>query len=178
MAYITPITDRDAADIAAQNSKAYWNAADWERVYNNSRLTRDLTEILLSAPIAFTHLPTVTVATVPYGADFTNFLAFLTNIETLRLAVVGESIPGTSTEINDNWIPGRDQDAPDYMDANLWESTIDAIWEYYNGPDLLVCPTLTGDLTITTGNQAIYVDCIDCADFNIDLQGTANLFII
>ena len=178
MAYITPVTDRDAADIAAQNSKAFWNVADWERVYNNSRITRDLTEILLSTPIAFTLLSTVTTAIVPYGADFTNFLAFLINIETLRLAVAGESIPGTSTEIKDDWIPGRDQDAPDYIDVNLWESTIDAIWDYWNGDSLPVCPTLTGDLTITTGNQAIYIDCIDCADYNIDLQGTANLFII
>jgi hypothetical protein len=175
MAYVTPITDRSQADIIAQNSKAYWNVADFERVYRNSQLANALAEIELDTPIDFDILTAPTITTIPAVVDFNTFLA---NIERLRLAVVGESIPGTETEIKDDYIAGTGQDAPDYHDANLWESTIDAIWEHFNGPDLEVCPTLTADLTVTTGNNQIYVDCLDMANFDVDLQGTANLYII
>lgn len=176
MAYVTPvITDRTATDIANKTSKAYWNVADWIRVYGNSEVTNSLTEIMLNTPIQFDLLTAPTTTTIPTVADFNTFLA---NIERTRVAVQSESIPGTGSEIKDDWAAGASESAPTYINANLWESTIDAIWNHWNGGDLEVCPTLTADLTITTGNREIYIDCLDAADFNIDLQGTAQLFII
>jgi len=174
MAYVTAVTDRDAADIVARNSKAFWNVADWTRVYNNTLLVYSLIEAhgsiftptLLSSPV---------ITTIPSVTDFNLFLA---NIENIRAAVSGEPISGISIAIKTDWIAGPGQPAPKYSDANLWESTLDAIWNYYGGPSLPVCPTLAADLTITTGNQGVYVDCIDAANFDIDLQGTANLYII
>lgn len=36
---------------------------------------------------------------------------------------------------------------------------------------------LTANLTVTTGNNQTYIDCLDMFDFNADLQGSANLII-
>jgi hypothetical protein len=175
MAYVTAVTDRTAADLVAMNSKAYWNVADWTRVYGNSLLTRYLAEIMLPGSIAFTDLGSPTTATIEVASEFNLFLA---NIEALRVAVAGESIAGTTTPIKDDYAAGPAVDAPDYLDANLWESTIDAIWQHFDGPDLLACPTLSGNLTVTTGNNQIYIDCLNMSTFDADLQGTANLYII
>lgn len=173
MSYVTPITDRTAADIAALNSKAYWNVADWTRVYGNSQLVNSLAAIMLDDVIAFTLLSTPTTTTIPSVTDFNNFL---TNIETVRLAVAGEAISGTTTSIKDDYVAGVGQEAPDYIDANLWESTLDAIWDHWSGDSLEVCPTLTTDVTVST--LKIYVDCVDMADFNITINGTDILAII
>ena len=175
MAYVTAIFDRTATDITNKTSKAYFNVADWERVYGNSQVTSSLAEIMLDTAIDFDLLAAPTVTTVP---NVTDFNMFLTNIETLRAAVQSESIPGTGSAIKTDWVAGASEPSPSYINANLWESTIDAIWNYWDGGDLEVCPTLAADLTVTTGNRKIYVDCLDCADFNVDLQGTAQLFII
>lgn|SRR5574341_403662 len=176
MPYTTPIKDRTITDITNRTSKAFINVADWVRIYYNARYTSGLASIKLGSNIVFN-----VVAPDPVITDFPNetkFNTLLNNIELMRLAVIGLSIPGALTEIKDDYVAGINEEAPDYVDVNLWESTIDAIWDYYNGDALPVCPTLTADLTITDGNYAIYVDCIDAADFNIDLQGSGNLYII
>ncbi len=175
MSYTTPVTDRTYADIAARNSKAYMNAADWQRIKNNEQVTRNLSEILLSISVSATLIADVTTASIPTVSTVN---ALLTNIENLRLAVAGESITGTSTEIKDDWAAGLSGTSPTFADVNLWESTIHAIWTYINGAIYDNCPTLTVNLTVTTGNQEIYIDCLDAADYNIDLQGTAKLYII
>jgi len=175
MSYTTAVKDRTLADIAARNSKAYFNVADWTRIKNNELVTRNLAEILLSIGVSATTIADVTTASIP---TVTEFNALLTNIENLRLAVAGESITGTSTEIKDDYTAGLSGTSPTWQDANLWESTIDAIWVYINGAIYDNCPTLTVDLTITTGNQQIYIDCLDAVNYNIDLQGTAKLYII
>lgn len=175
MSYVTPVTDRTYADLVALNSKAYMNVVDWARIYGNSRLVNSLAAIELATGIQFNILSIPTTTTIPSATDV-NTLAG--NIERARLAVVGESIPGTSTEIKDDYIAGAGEMAPKYTDVNLWESTLDAIWEYYNGPDLDVCPTLSADLTILTGAQEIYVDCINPGNFEIIIQGTGELHII
>ena len=175
MAYVTAITDRVLSDITTPTSKGYWNIADWTRVYGNSQLVNSLAAIMLDTPIVFNTLTAPTITTIPSVTDFNTFLA---NIERLRLAVAGESIVGTGTEIKDDYTAGTGYESPDYVDANLWESTLDAIWNHYNGPTLDECPILSTDLTILTGAQEIYIDCLDMADYNADLQGTANLYII
>lgn len=175
MSYTTPITDRTYADVVARNSKAYLNAADWQRIKNNEQVTRNLAELLLSISVNATTIADVTTAEIPTA---TTVNALLTNLENLRLAVAGESITGTTTEIKDDWAPGISGTTPTFSDVNLWESTIHAIWLHINGAIYDNCPTLTVNLTITTGNQQIYIDCLDTVDYNIDLQGTAKLYII
>ncbi len=175
MSYITAVKDRTLADIAARNSKAYFNVADWTRIKNNEQVTRNLAEILLSISVSATTIGDVETTNIP-TASILN--ALLTNIENLRLAVAGESIPGTDTEIKDDWGSGISSTTPTWQDANLWESTIDAIWVYINGAIYDNCPTLTVDLTVTNGNQQIYIDCLDANSYNIDLQGNAALYII
>jgi hypothetical protein len=167
MAYVTAVTNRTAA--------SFWNVADWARVYGNSQLVSALAEIELGSPIAFTSLTAPTITTIPAVADFNLFLA---NIENIRVAVVGESIPGTLIAIKDDWEAGPDKTSLSYGHANLWESTLDAIWSYYNGASLPVCPILSSDLTITTGNTYIVVDCLDANGFNITIQDGATLAII
>ena len=175
MSYTTPITDRTYADIAARNSKAYFNVVDWTRIKDNEQVTRNLAEILLSISVSANYIPDVTTLTIPTAAEI-NLL--LTNIENLRLAVAGESIVGTTTEIKDDWAPGISGTSPTIIDVNLWESTIDAIWTYIHGAIYDNCPTLTIDLTVTTGNREIYIDCLDTDNYQVDLQGTATLYII
>jgi len=171
MSYVTAITDRVLSDITTPTSKGYFNVVDWNRVYGNAQVTSSLVEILLSIPIVFNTVAEPTITTIP-TANGVN--ALTGNIERLRLEVITD-LPALTTEIKDDWGGTL---SPKYTDVNLWESTIDAIWDYYNGASYTVCPTLSADLTITTGNQGIYIDCIDAVDYNIDLQGTANLYII
>jgi hypothetical protein len=175
MAYTTPITDRTLADVQAHNAKGYFNVADWQRIYGNSQLVNSLVAIRIDTPITFALLTTPTITTIPSVTEFNIFLA---NIEEIRLNVDGEPIPGIAIPIKCDWVAGVGQRAPDYSQANLWEKMLDAIWTYYNGPSLSVCPTLSSDLTVVTGANAIYVDCIDMANFNIDIQGTGNLYIL
>jgi len=175
MAYITAITNRTIEDVRNKTSKAYFNIADWERIYNNTFLTKNLAEILLSSGITLSTLSVPTITTIPTAA---NFNALLTNIETLRLAVISESITGAQTEINDAWEAGLLKTAPDWEDANLWESTIDAIWVHFDGGTYPVCISLTGNLTVTNGNYYIAIDCIDANNYEISLEGDAALYII
>jgi hypothetical protein len=170
MTYTTAISDRVLSDITTPTAKGYMNVLDWVRIYENSKLVNSLAAIMLATPIVFTYITAPTTSTI--AGTYALFNALLINIELIRLAVVALSIAGTSTVIE------SDIQSFDYVDVNLWESTLDAIWNYYDGPALEVCPTLTGNLTVTTGNNAIYVDCLDMADYNVDLQGTANLYII
>lgn len=176
MGYVTPIKDRTATDIANRTSKAFVNVADWIRIYYNAQYTSSLASIQLGSNIVFN-----AVTPDPVTTDFPSVIKFntlLNNIELIRLAVIALSISGTSTEIKDDYVAGINEEAPDYIDVNLWESTIDAIWDHYSGDALEVCPTLTANLTVTTGTNKIYVDCLDTADFDVDIQGTGNLYII
>lgn len=171
--YTTPITDRTAADITAKNSKAYFNVADWIRIYRNAQLTSSLVEIFVNAQKLFLTVPTPTISTIPSGIAF-NTLLF--NIETLRTASpTFEAI--APNEISYNWLSGAGRNAPKYTDVNLWETTIHAIWTYLNGSSYPTCPTLSADLVLLTATSAIYIGCIDEGAYDIDLQGTSKLFI-
>lgn len=174
MSYITAITDRTAADIAALNSKAYINIADWSRIYGNSRLTSLLAAILRDEVILFdvVTMPAVSDNPQTAGGKLNTILA---NIERLRLAVADEAIAGALVEIKDDWELGPDKESPKYTHANIWESTVDAIWEFYGGPALEVCPTLSADLTLIA--DYIVVDCIDTNGHTLDTNGHT-LYII
>ena len=177
MSYVTAITDRVLSDVTTPTSKGLFNVADWTRVYGNAKITTELTEVMLETPITFNAVTSPTTSTALVSL-YTMFNTLLANIERLRLAVAGESIPGTSTEIVDDWTPGPNEDSPDYTDVNLWESTVDAIWDYWGGGDLDVDMVLAEDLIIPTATQLIVVDSIDTAGYNIDIQGTGKLYII
>src|SRR3990172_3602404 len=172
MAYVTAVTDRTALDITNRTSKAFMNVADWVRVYGNAELVNSLTSIMANVLITFGQLAIPTITSIP---SVTGVNTLAGNIEATRLAAVADGATGISTEIKDNYIGGAQGDSPKYTDINLWESTLDAIWNYYDGASLDVCPTLTGNLTITTGNQLIVVDCIDIDGFSIILEGTGIL---
>lgn len=175
MAYIEPVTDRSAEDIANKTSKAFWNVEDFERVYGNSLLINGYVSILLEDNIPFTGLSIPTVETIPNADDFN---AFLENIENLRETCASEGVAGISMPIKQDYVAGLGSRTPTYEDANLWESTLDAIWVHFGGPDLEVCPTLTSGTTINDGNRWIIVDCLDMEDFNLALDGSAQLIIL
>lgn len=174
MSYVTPVKDRVLSDVTTPTAKGYLNVADFVRIYGNARLTSALASIELGTSIAFTFVSAPTTTTTE--GIYTMLNTLLSSVETLRLAMVA-LIP-TLTEVKDDWTPGPNEDAPDYTDANLWETTIDAIWDYYSGDNLVVCPTLTENLTILTGETVVYVDCLETDGYDIDIQGTGALHII
>jgi hypothetical protein len=172
MSYITPVTDRTQVDIVAQNSKAYFNIVDWQRIYNNARLMIDVCNVIGNESLGWDIITEPTMNTIPSVTDFNTLLE---NIELARQAV---NLAATPSAIKYDWGAGIEKRSPKFTDVNLWEIVIDAIWNHFNGGSISICPTLSSDLTVTTGNNAIYIDCLDCANFNVDLQGTANLYII
>lgn len=168
--YVTPITDRAATDVdATPTSKGYFNVADWTRIYGNAKLTVSLAAIMLPASLPWT---TITAPTITSFPTVTDFDALLLSIETMRAAV---AIPAAAVAIKDDYIAGVNEEAPDYNDVNLWESTIDAIWLYYDGDLIEVCPSLSADLTLTT--DYIVIDCIDTNGHTLDTNGHT-LYII
>lgn len=175
MSYTTPVTDRTLADIAARNSKAYFNVTDWTRIYRNAQIVNSLVEIYEEeGPISFPSVTTQTTAAIPALADFN---ALLLSIETCRLKNIAFYIIAT-TSIKHDWVAGYGQLAPTYSDVNLWEFTINVMWEFENNQyNFEVCPTLLSNLTLNN-TRKVYIDCLDAANYEIDLQSTAELYII
>jgi len=126
MAYTTPITDRDTADILAQNSKAFLNVSDWTRIYNNAVAVHDLFTAL-TIWITFNTLALPTTVTVPKKTTFLNLL--LANIERMRLWVAtnapGEITDSSFVEIKDDWDEGFLAAAPNFTHVNSWEQVLD-----------------------------------------------------
>lgn len=174
MAYTTPVKDRVLSDVTTPTSKGYFNASDWTRIYNNARLTSALTFIQAGGTENFTLITAPTTATIPAVTMFVNLTA---NIEQIRARMEAAALL-TLPSIKTDWVAGAGSVAPNYQHVNQWESTIDSIWDYWNGDALLVCPSLSANLTVLTGTTAIYVDCIDSNGFNIEVQGTGKLYII
>ena len=128
MSYTTPITDRSAADIAAKNSKAFFNVSDWTRIYNNSSETNSAIDTALGLSIAFTTLTTPTNATIPTVSEINSFLA---NIERMRSALSSNIADSEFVEIKDDWIAGQSNSAPNYTHVNSWGKVIDIIYQVY-----------------------------------------------
>lgn len=176
MGYTTPITDRVLSDVTTPTSKGYFNVADWTRIYNNARLTSSLTFIQAGGTEAFTPITAPTTSTIP-TLFISMFQTLTANIEQFRARMQAAALL-TLPSIKTDWLAGAGNVAPNYQHVNQWESTIDAIWDYWSGDSLLVCPSLSANLTIPTGTTAIYVDCIDSNGHNIEVQGTGKLYII
>ena len=122
MAWTTPITDRTAADIAAQNSKAFWNVADWTRVYNNARETNAKLASEFGASITLDTLATPTTTTIQ---NITEMNVIPKNIELMRSWVVNNTVfypAELDTEIKDDYSAGQSETAPNYVNVNRWEN--------------------------------------------------------
>lgn len=129
MPYVTAITDRTAADIAAKTSKAYFNVADWDRIEDNSIFVKD--ELITYAGVVLVFTGTTSAPTTSSFPDVNTFNQLLENIEYLRQAALsvipnlaGES--GFSAVFHD-WVEGVQEVAPDYQDVNQWEKVMDLI---------------------------------------------------
>lgn len=174
MSYTTPVTNRTAADIAARNNKAYFNVADWTRIYRNAQLVNSLVEISVGAANSFPVIAAPVVTDMPSVTTFNTLLLSIENFRTASAPI--EAV--APTEIKHDWIAGVGQPTPKYTDVNLWETTINAIWVYLSGSSYAMCPTLSADLTLATATTEIYINCIDTSTHIIDLQGTSKLFIL
>lgn len=129
MPYVTAITDRTAADIAAKTSKAYFNVADWDRIEDNSIFVKD--ELITYAGVVIVFTGTTSAPTTSSFPDVGTFNRLLENIEYLRQAALSV-IPTLAGQSGFNavffaWQAGARYDAPDYQDVNQWEKVIDLI---------------------------------------------------
>lgn len=124
MRYITPITDRSAGDVVNGITKAFFNVADWNRIHNNSKVTKALVDFILSIDIPYSTVFSPTTVAVP---TITELNTLLQNIENIR---VTEGLPSISglTEIKTNWDEGYGAESPSYIEVNQWESILDSIY--------------------------------------------------
>ena len=128
MAYVTAITDRTQSDIALQNSKAYFNVADWVRIYGNSQEVKSHLISEFGASIVLLALTSPSTATIP---DTTNTNKLLANIEVLRVWVVsnlGFYPTELDTEIVDDYSAGQNETSPNFSDVNRWENHLDLMY--------------------------------------------------
>jgi len=129
MKYIEPVIDRSAEDVANRTVKAFFNVADWQRIYNNEQVTRLLVEFLRGVSIDFDTLSAVTTATI---ADAAALNTLLLNIERIRLESELTFMPGMDAVASD-WGVGTGADSPDYLDANHWEEVLHIIFNMLPG---------------------------------------------
>lgn len=124
MSYTTPIYDRTAEDITSLTSKAYFNVADWARIYDNAEAAHALVESLLNIIVVFDEVVPPTMETI---ASVTALNTLLANIERLRLASTLPAIIGL-VAIKYTWLAGANEEVPDYSIVNSWEQVIDIIY--------------------------------------------------
>lgn len=123
MKYIEPITDRTITDVTNKTAKAYFNIADWIRVYNNAEMTNYLIGWLLEQSITFDTVAVPTISTIPTAASLNTLLE---NIERIRVTAGLPIITGL-TELKTDWASGSSAESPDYLDANTWELVMDLL---------------------------------------------------
>ena len=121
MAWITPITDRTATDIATKTSKAYINVADWSRIFGNMNEVNDLM-VGLGMITDITSLIAPDIDTFPWADDI---LDLQTNIYNLGVELLHEN-PGVVTlaALTKNFTGGMGGVMPTYIDVNNWESNL------------------------------------------------------
>lgn len=122
--YITPIYDRTASDITSQTAKAFFNVADWVRIYGNAEIVNEVINTLLSIGVTFDTVTTPTITTIPTVTQLNTLLA---NIERIRVAACLPEITGL-TAITSAWTAGSSADAPTYLDVNEWEQVLDIVF--------------------------------------------------
>ena len=167
MSYVTPVKNHTAT--------SYFNVADWTRVYGNSRLASFLAAIMLDEAIAFTAVTAPTVATNP-STILSMVNSLCANIEAARLAMA--ALLPALTEVKDDWTAGQAATPPNYSHVNQWETTIDAIWDYYDGDNLEVCPDLAANLVVGTGEVQIFVGCVNTNGYDITINDTGVMHVI
>jgi hypothetical protein len=123
MKYINPIYDRTATDITNKTAKAYFNIADWIRIYGNAEICNYVVTWMLGIGITFTTIGEPTITTIPSVTDLNTLL---TNIERMRLESGLPAITGLKT-LSTTWLSGTSAIAPDYDDVNDWEKNIHLI---------------------------------------------------
>jgi hypothetical protein len=124
MAWVTPITDRTQSDIVARNSKAFFNVADWQRIYDDTQYVANQVASLLGISVTLTSLSTPTITTIPAVADINTLIA---NVETVKAAILGYyALTGTNV-LKTDWAVGVDQPSPNYVIVNLWENNLDVM---------------------------------------------------
>lgn len=126
MPYVAGIFDRTQTDIDNRTSKAYIDQGDWIRIYNNSLIVRNLIEPILGLSIIFETIPVPNTTDIP---TILNLNKLTGNIE--RARIVAEAI-GANKAIKYNWEAGASKDAPNYIDVNLWEKTMDVLNTAYS----------------------------------------------
>jgi DNA phosphorothioation-dependent restriction protein DptG len=127
MAYITPITDRNSNDISQHNSRAHFAIVDWERIDNNTTYAKGLIESVTGmATIATQTLTAPDMLNDPTATDINEFVA---NINLVKIAA---NLATTNQyTLNEAWVGGALQTAPDYQTVNTWEYVIDLIVTYF-----------------------------------------------
>jgi hypothetical protein len=122
--YQEAIFDRTAEDVENETAKAFFNVADWLRVYGNASIAKSLIALLLEIDIVFNPVAAPTITTIPTVEELNTLLL---NIERIRLASGLPEIEGLA-ELKTDWTAGSSADAPDYLDANEWERVIDVLF--------------------------------------------------
>lgn len=126
MAYVTAVTDRSQSDISSQTAKAFFEVADWVRVYDNAFIVNALIAAVYSQALTFDTVAVPTTVTVPTK---TNLNLLLANIERMRLWVFSNHPDDVNdplfVEVKDDWDEGAFVLAPDFTNANRWEKVLD-----------------------------------------------------
>ncbi len=116
MAWVTPVTDRALADLAARNAKAFLNVADWERIDGNTSEVQAQILSLLGTTVTLVDLTAPTMTTIPSAEDINTLVE---NIEAVRIgAALGIAA------LDHDYQPGIAATAPDYQAVNDWEDTL------------------------------------------------------
>lgn len=152
MAWSTPITNRSQADINAQNSKAFLNVADWNRIYDNSVVVQGLFTSEIGYTFDFDTQSAQTTADVPTRTLLNQMLA---NIERMRFwsaTYLGDYIFPDSlfVEIKDDWLDGHTNTAPNFTHVNSWEYVLLVM---YNILSSWTDPISSGNFELFSGND-------------------------
>jgi hypothetical protein len=118
--FIQPIYDRDADDITARNSKAFFNVVDWIRVNGNTQYLNALATLLRLWDIDFTELPEPDIATIPTAEDINQFVE---NIDRIREILSFPSATGIVALKHD--YAGTLSEIINYETVNNWERDIE-----------------------------------------------------
>jgi hypothetical protein len=124
MAWVSPIYDRTATDITNRTSKAFFNVADWQRIYDNSLIVRNLVNSTYSLSVPFTTLTAPTTTSIPSAAEINSLVQ---NIELAR-AACGLPIALGLAVLRYDWQEGINAPTPDYEDVNDWERDLYLIY--------------------------------------------------
>lgn len=126
MAWVSAVTDRTAADIAARNAKAFLNVADWTRIDGNTSEVAGQFLSLWGETVTLIDLDTPTTSDIPSAGNINDLV---TNIERLRAAAYFPAGIGL-VALKDDYEAGSAAQSPDYTDVNAWEENLDLMHTY------------------------------------------------